>query len=176
MSNRFSLWTDWLKELLCWDGLLPCVIWGVPWVLSTLFPNQRGPIEVCAIILPIVGVFVRLIRGMVLIGQTSKTWYRWLSRFVCFLLGITVLCVLDAFVILLNIMPPMPPPKDAWDFAAMALPFAIYFVLVGYALFPETYPSTQLPWELDSIESDSKTGNTETQRTQREDLKALCSL
>jgi hypothetical protein len=54
-----------------------------------------------------------------------------------------LLCVLDCFVILLNIMPPMPPVKDAWDVASMALPFAIYFVLVGYALFPETYPSDQ---------------------------------
>ena len=138
--------SHWLRELIAWDGLLPAFIWTIPWVLSNLFPNRRGPVEACAVILPILGVVIRLVRGLSVIAQTSRGSWRWLTRIACFLMAISILCVLDCFVILINIMPPMPPLRDARDLAFTVAPFLVYLALVGYAFFPETTPRSDFTY------------------------------
>ena len=61
-------------------------------------------------------------------------------------MGICILCVLDCFVILINIMPPMPPIRDARDVAITVAPFLVYLALVGYAFFPETTPRSDFTY------------------------------
>ena len=54
---------SWLLTVFTWDGLLPPCILLVPYLIEILFPNNRGAIEVMAVLLPITGYFVRLVVG-----------------------------------------------------------------------------------------------------------------
>ena len=128
-----ALIARWLVRLFCWDGVLPVIIWASPGLLLTLFPNDRGPIEIFAIFAPTVGVIARFYVGRKTIRANHCPPLVQSVQIACLCLGILLLFFLDAFMILMHLMPAQGFGEE-WHIFAML--FTAYFSLMALAMFP----------------------------------------
>lgn len=123
----------WLVRLFCWDGVLPAIIWASPGLLLTLFPNDRGPIEIFAIFAPTVGVIARFYVGRKTILANHCPSVVQSVQIACLCLGILLLFFLDAFMILMHLMPAQGFDEELHVFAMLV---TAYFSLMALAMFP----------------------------------------
>jgi len=96
---------SWFLTVISWDGLLPPTVLLVPYLLSFLFPNTPGVIEVAAKLLPVAALVVRLHVGSrrILFNHCGTSARRAQMGFLCF--GLSMLLGVDAFLILSHVAP-----------------------------------------------------------------------
>src|SRR5262245_22539924 len=56
---RASRYREWARNLICWDGVLPLVVVGIPALIGVLFPKNDGAIALTTVIVAIATFFVR---------------------------------------------------------------------------------------------------------------------
>lgn len=130
---------DWIFSVVKWDGILPAIVWSIPTLVRALFPNQRGPVEVVAIVLPIFAIVFRFYLGKrVIVSNNCGTVMRCLQM-VALCVGIFFFFVVDALMILVQIMPPAAP-LQARELAVLVVLFSIYFGIMLIAMYPGPDP------------------------------------
>lgn len=131
-------YVKWVLRLFAWDGLLPVALVLVPWAIKFVLPNQRGPIEAAAVILPIVAFFVRLLGGLAHIAANHcSRGFRVVQRIV-FCAGIFALVLIDAVLILAHIIPAAAfSPEDALIIGGV---IGAYLVAMAIAMYPGAEP------------------------------------
>jgi len=132
-SQRHPLLT-WLIRFLGWDGLVPAAIWILPFALSLLIPQIPQLIEVMAVILPIVAFFLRFNAGVWHISTNRCGRIVRSGQLVALCCAILVLAVVDAVIILTNVM-----PKGAFttsDLKIFGYIYGFYLSCMLFALYP----------------------------------------
>jgi hypothetical protein len=95
----------WVIRIVKWDGVLPGIVWTAPLLVQFLLPNRRGPVEIVAVVLPILAFFVRFKVGSQHIAANNcQTGMRRL-QIASLCIGILILALIDAVMILTHIMP-----------------------------------------------------------------------
>ena len=79
--------------------------WLAPVLVQGLIPNLRGPVEIVAVVLPIVAFFIRFHVGRRVISTNHCRTEIRRFQYVTLCLGALVLVLVDAVLILTNIMP-----------------------------------------------------------------------
>ena len=128
---NYSLW---LFRLITWDGLLPGCVVLVPIVIGFLFPNNRGPIELAAVVLPSAGFFIRIRAGAGHIASNHCSITVRRIQLCAFVLGIFPLVLLECVLMLTHVMPALI--MNWTDIAVCAILFAIYLTLMAIAMYP----------------------------------------
>ena len=129
---------SWFWGLAVWDGLLPLGIVLVPMLVQLILPNQRKPIELIAVVVPIAALLLRLRAGNRRIWSNHCTPGFQSFQLTVFLLAIFILFIFDAILILMHIMPPGAfTPGELRGFAIL---FGIYYLLMIIAMYPGREP------------------------------------
>ena len=145
--TRLSKLRRWLIRLIAWDGVLPAVVWSVPFVIHALMPNCRGAVEICAVVLPIVAFFVRFVMGCRVIDSNHCGTLLRRIQVVVLCIGILPLLLIDVFMVLANVMPQGAVIATWEDLIVLAVLYTIYFSAMAIAMYPgsgeevETYLS-----------------------------------
>lgn len=126
----------WLFRVLTWDGLLPACVVLFPTVIELLLPNNRAAIEVIAVVLPIIGFFLRVRAGRRQIASNKCGAAFRIFQFCMFSLGILVLTLIDAVVILSHVMPPGAWCVDRTDLVVWVILSSVYLTSMGMAMYP----------------------------------------
>lgn len=138
----------WLLAVALWDGLLPVGIVLLPALVHLAIPNHREPIEIIAIVVPMVAFFVRIVVGSQRIRSNHCARWFQVLQFALFFLAALILVLLDAVVILSHVMPAGAfAPSDYTIFAIM---FAIYYFLMLLAMYPGREPVPEDDYSLTS--------------------------
>lgn len=136
---------SWLLRLLVWDGALPAAIMCTPAVIKLLLPNNRGAIEITAVLLPIVAFLVRFRVGKRHINSNSCSRRVQILQLFVFCIGIFVLLFVDAIFVLSHIM-----PKGVFtvgDFRLGAVAGATYLTVMAIAMYPGRTEVYDESWE-----------------------------
>ena len=106
----------------------------VPIMIGFLFPNNRAPIELAAVMLPIAGFFIRIRVGArhITSNHCSITVRR--IQLCAFVLGIFPLVLLECVLMLTHVMPALI--MNWTDIAVCAILFSIYLTLMAIAMYP----------------------------------------
>ncbi|MDR3639662.1 MAG: hypothetical protein P4L84_38030 [Isosphaeraceae bacterium] len=128
--------TSWLLRLITWDGVLPACIVFAPAGIELLFPNNRGAIELAAVLLPITAFWVRFSVGKRHIdtnhcGPAVRTF-----QLCVFCFGIFVLVFFDAAITLSHIMPQGALFSTSADILVWGIIGAIYVTSMAIAMYP----------------------------------------
>jgi hypothetical protein len=132
----------WLFRLITWDGLLPGCVVLVPTVIEFLIPNNRGAIEFASVMLPVIGLLIRIRLGLRHIGSNHCTVAARCFQLCAFVLGILLLGLIECVLMLTHVMPPLIF-VDWTDIVECAIPFLIYATLMAIAMYPGRAPSQQ---------------------------------
>ena len=135
-------WSSWFLNLISWDGLLPPFMLLVPCLIEILVPDNRGVIEVAAVLMPITGFFIRFVVGrrQIAANQCGVVVRR---VQVCFLgFGILVLALIDSVVILTHVMPNGAAWNNPTDRMVWAVLASIYLTSMTIAMYPGRTKST----------------------------------
>ena len=129
---------SWLMRLLKWDGIMPTIIWSVPFLIRAVLPKFREPIELVAVVLPIVAFFIRYSVGMRYIrsnhcGKTTRNFQIIILR-----AGLMILALLDAVLVLTHVMP--QGVIVASDIMILVILYVIYLLAMVFALYPGAEP------------------------------------
>ncbi len=136
MATGRIAWGSWILTIISWDGLLPPCVLLVPYLIGVLFPNNRGAIEVAALVMPITGFFIRFVVGRRQIASNQCGVIVRRIQF-CFLgLGIFVLVLIDAVLILSHVMPNGAACADRTDCIVWAVLASIYLTSMAIAMYP----------------------------------------
>ena len=138
----------WLLAVALWDGLLPVGIVLLPALVQLVIPNRREPIEVIAVLVPMVAFFVRIVVGSRRIRSNHCARWFQILQFLGFGLGALILVLLDAVLILSHIMP--AGAFASADYAVFAIMFAIYYLLMLFAMYPGREPVPEDDYSLTS--------------------------
>ncbi len=143
MQNNTRI-VSWLLQLIAWDGILPAAVWTIPFLFTLAFPNNRGLIEITAIVVPISALLIRFHVGRTRIRTNyCGEWMRRLQT-MALCVGILAFLLIDAFIVLSHLVPEQA--EETTKFAAMFY-LGFYIPLMAIALYPGTEP-----WE--EIETD----------------------
>jgi hypothetical protein len=126
----------WFLTVLTWDGLLPIVVIELPAIIQAIFPNQRVPVEISAVVLPITGVFVRIVMGRrhIASNDCGVVMRRVQFGFLC--LGILALCLIETVLILSRIMPKNFVFMHKEDFIMWTVLGCTYLTCMTVAMYP----------------------------------------
>ena len=124
----------WLLRLFTCDGLLLVCLFAIPSIIHSALPNNRGVIEITAVVLPIVAFFSRAVAGHQHITSNSCHASFRKFQFLVLYLTILVLLLVDCFMILLHVMP--KPASGKGDGLALAVVIGTYLILMGIATYP----------------------------------------
>lgn len=122
----------WIFDALKWDGLLPAIVWSVPMLIRWLLPNQRGPVEIAAVVLPIFAIVFRFYVGRKMIFNNNCGKAMRYVQMLALCVGIFFFFVVDALMILALIMPQGPPTPDG----VLIGVFLSYFIIMLIATYP----------------------------------------
>lgn len=122
--------------MIVWDGMLPATLWITPIAVQSIVPNQRGPVEVIAVVLPILAFFARAWSGRRSIrlnncGARMKSIQR-----LALGTGLLLLVPMDAIIILSHIMPPNAAFATSEDIVVWAVLFLAYVIAMSIAMYP----------------------------------------
>ena len=95
----------WVLRLFAWDGALPAGVLLIPSLVGLALPNNRGAIEITAVVLPNVAFFVRFLVGKRHIESNNCPNAMKILQLCVLCLCILLLLLVDAFVVLLHVMP-----------------------------------------------------------------------
>lgn len=127
---RSARYKDWALSLVCWDGMVPVFVIGLPITLRVLFPGNDVINSLAACVIPI-AAFV--IRAAMADGQFEREeQYGWQQ--LLFIFAIFYLVFVEALVILLLLEP--GTHVTIVDFLGLLLLYFPYLLAVGVALFP----------------------------------------
>ena len=128
----------WSARVITYDGLLPLVVWLMPWFVASIFPGQRGVVEIFAVVLPVVGCLIRFSFGRRLI--TTNLCSAQVRRFqlAALSVGLVLLALIDCVIMLLYVMPPGAFGQPA-DWGILVGLWAVYFSLMAGAMYPGRY-------------------------------------
>lgn len=126
----------WLIRLIAWDGVLPAVVWSVPFVVHELMPNDRGANEFCGIALPLVAFLVRFFIGFRAIKSNHCGMLLRPVQMTVLCVGLFTLLLIDVLMVLENVMPKGPAPTTWEDLIVLAVLYAIYFSAMAIAMYP----------------------------------------
>ncbi len=136
MSDERVNYGSWLLRLIAWDSLLPACLMLAPLVIETLFPKQRGIMEITAVILPIGAFFLRIRAGKRYIASNRCSQkVRWFQHGALYL-GIMPLVLIDCVIILSHLMPKGALLASAGDRIVLGLMFGFYLALMAIAMYP----------------------------------------
>jgi hypothetical protein len=124
--NRY---TEWGLTVLCWDGLLPVVVVGVPAIIAFALPKQDDLHVLANIAIPIVAFFVRCV--MAHRHFQGEEHYGWQG--VIFVLAIFYLIFVETLLILFG---DLRNGVRADDWYVLGLMYLVYLAMVGLSLFP----------------------------------------
>lgn len=124
----------WLIRFLGWDGLVPAVIWLLPLTIGLLIPQLPQLIEALAVLLPLIAFFLRLRAGASHIGANQCGPVVRYGQYLVLCLAIVLLAVIDAFVILANLMPKGSFTTE--DIVIFVCMYCIYLLCMLIALYP----------------------------------------
>jgi hypothetical protein len=127
---------SWLVRVFPWDGVLPVCIALAPSVIGLVLPNKRGAIEITAVVLPIAAFLIRFRAGKRHIGSNHCCAAMKIFQLCIFCLGILALVLVDAFVVLLHVIPWHAGAMTADDLLVLAIPVSIYLALMALAMYP----------------------------------------
>lgn len=130
---------SWLRRIVTWDGLLPIVMWLAPWGIEAVLPNRRGAIEIAAVVLPIVAVFLRFHAGMRQITSNRCAKFVRGVQIAVFVIGILPLVLFDCFMMLAHLMP-AGGPMPAEDVIVWSVFLLIYLTAMTIAMYPGRLP------------------------------------
>jgi hypothetical protein len=143
MNDADSLTTEWqldvrswLLRLFAWDGALPAGVLLVPSLVGLVLPNNRGAIEITAVVLPIVAFFIRFRVGKHHIESNNCAAAMKILQLVVLCVAILLLMLVDAFVVLLHVMPWQAGAVTRGDLHVLGIIASIYLTLMGLALYP----------------------------------------
>ena len=143
-SHRHPLMT-WLIRFLGWDGLVPAAIWLLPFAVRLLVPKIPLLIEVMAVILPIVAFFLRFKVGVWHISMNRCGRIVRSGQFVALCCAILVLALVDAVIILTNVMPKGALTRS--DLVFLGYIYVFYLSCMIFALYPGLTNSPKPPHE-----------------------------
>jgi hypothetical protein len=124
---------DWLLRLITWDSLLPIVVFSIPALIHTLFPNNRGIIEITAVVLPIAACFIRMRAGRRHIAANNCSLRFRRFQTIALIFGLVWLAVIDAVIVLSRIVPQGAIAFRLIDYAIFA---ALYLPPMTFAMYP----------------------------------------
>jgi len=124
----------WLYRLLTWDGILPVFVLALPSFIEWLLPNNRGAIEIAAVVLPIAAFLIRATVGRrhIAANQCSPVFRG--RQYAAFYLGIFMFVLMDCVLILTHVM-----PRGAFgpgDYMIFAIFIGTYMFLMAVAMYP----------------------------------------
>lgn len=127
---------SWFLRVLTWDGILAASVLLLPGIVEFLFPNQRGAMELAAVVWPIVALFVRFFvaRRHIDANACSLLMRRLQLSAVC--VAIFVLLMIDSLVILAHEMPRGAMVATPADMVIWALLIVIYLAAMTFAMYP----------------------------------------
>jgi hypothetical protein len=127
---------SWILRLAKWDGILPAIVWSAPVVVRILMPNQRGLVEITAVVLPIVAFFVRFNFGRRCISNNNCQIVTRRFQMSALCIGILILVLIDAVMILAHIMPRGAAFATMADIVVWVVISSIYIVAMSIAMYP----------------------------------------
>jgi hypothetical protein len=130
----------WIVRIAIWDGALPAVIWLAPVIVQGLIPNLRGPVEIVAVVLPIVAFFIRFHVGRWHISANHCRIELRRFQYVALCFGALVLVLVDAVLILTNIMPKGAVFVTVGDVIVWAILILTYLGAMSIAMYPGKQP------------------------------------
>lgn len=133
MARRVN-YLQWLLTVICWDGLLPLVTAVLPLVVKLIAPNNRGAIELMAIILPVVFFLFRMTVGFKRIRDHQVPEALRVLQYALFFTALFLLALIDALLVLIQIMP--AGAFNQQDQLIAAAMFCIYLVAMTIAFYP----------------------------------------
>ncbi|MFO0788757.1 MAG: hypothetical protein U0805_04815 [Pirellulales bacterium] len=127
-GERAGQLKDWAWSVLCWDGVLPIVVIGIPIVVQWMAPNGQILLAPMFGLLPVVALCVRFVFGWNRMRRGEA--YVW--QMVFFTVAISALFLFEMFILNDQIA---KGPKIA-DPQVLATMFAVYLSMMAIALFP----------------------------------------
>jgi hypothetical protein len=135
----------WMFRLFAWDGLLPAAVWSLPLLLRWCLPGNRGIIELVAVVLPVVGFFVRFYVGTRYIFSNGCGKLLRGCQVVSLVFGILVLVLIDCVMMLTHVMPPGEAFATKQDVLIWTGLYTFYLSMMALALYPGAEPTTAHP-------------------------------
>lgn len=126
---RALRYREWARNLICWDGVLPLVVVGVPALIRVLFPKNDGAIAVTTVIVAIAAFFVRGFKA----DQYFRGGEQYAGQHLLFFVAIFCLVFVDALLIEMCQFGNLPLLGELLLFLGVYL---IYLPIVGFSLFP----------------------------------------
>lgn len=147
----------WALRVLAWDALLPVCVTFLPLAIKGLFPNQRGALELTAVILPIAAFFARFRAGRRHIRANLCASRVQRFQLVVFCLGILPLVLIDCAVILSELMP--AGAFAAADYMALGIAVSFYLTAMIIAMYPGRENVSLHAWDYTDLLEDDGTAN-----------------
>ncbi len=126
----------WVVRIAIWDGALPAIIWLAPILVQGLIPNRRGPVEIIAVVLPILAFFIRFHVGrrFVSANQCGVAVRRF--QYVALCIGALILVLVDAVMILTILMPKGAAFASLGDILVWVILVSTYLLAMSIAMYP----------------------------------------
>lgn len=127
---------SWLLTVVAWDGFLPALVLLLPTLIEVVIPNNRGAIEITAVLLPITAFFLRFLFGKRHIASNHCGIMVQRVQFVVFVVGIIVLALIECVVVLTHIMPKGFIWAHGSDRIVWAVLASTYLISMIIAMYP----------------------------------------
>jgi len=129
-------YTQWVINVVSWDGLFPAFILSVSLVVAQLFPKNQVVAETLMVSLPVLGALTRLTIGRRKIQSNHcSVWVRAI-QFGCLAFAVVLFMAFDFFVVLgafVQNKQDVLAPADKLIFFYIA---ATYILLATCAMYP----------------------------------------
>jgi hypothetical protein len=119
---------DWAFAIICWDGLLPIAVIGVPGLIAAIFPRAEVLHIIAYVFFPIGAFFLRLRIGRKYFDASgSYSWQKFL-----FVVSIFFLVILETTLILFHEL--NNQAEDDWIMLGKV--YLIYLATMSIAMLP----------------------------------------
>jgi hypothetical protein len=135
MPERHSKYGEWALRVLTWDAVLPVCVALAPVAVKFLFPNNRGAIELTAVLVPVAAFPLRAWAGIRHIKANNCSYAAKMFQLCVFLLGILPLVLWDSVVILSHVMPE-GALDNRMDRMVLLVGSITYLLLMTIAMYP----------------------------------------
>jgi hypothetical protein len=137
---------SWLLRLITWDGALPACMVFAPAGIKYLFPNNRGAIEIAAIVLPITAFWFRFVVGKRHIDTNHCGPLVQTLQLCVLCLAIFIFVFCDAVIALSHIMPQVDHAATGLDMAVFGIIGLVYLTLMAFAMYPGRSEASEDPY------------------------------
>ena len=128
--------SNWILRLITWDGLLPAIVWVVPYIVSSIFPNTPGVIWVLGVLLPIAAFFIRYQAGRRFISTNHCGNVMRIFQVIVFCFAILIIVLIDAAIVLSHAAGAGVRIMGEENVIVIIVSFAIYFLSMAFSMYP----------------------------------------